>query len=399
MNLPPLTHTPSSPWSRLQHHTLANFTAVGWAYVLVTVIATATQYLPAPHMLNGFEVTWYNNYVIFKQSFFHLLDGKNLYIAYPAEHHDLYKYTPTFSLFFGLFAFLPDALGLLLWNALNVGVFFYGFSRLPFLSTTVKAGALWLMIPEMMTTTQNCQSNALMAGLILCCFNALESGRSLTGAFNIAAGFFVKLFALVGGALFLLYPGKVRTGVYLAACFAILFALPLLVASPSAYLQQFANYREMLAMDASASHGMGVEGMLTTWFSIDAPKNAVLAAGVVIFLLPFARVRMYQNASFKLLALASILLWCVIFNHKSESPTFIIAVAGVSIWYFLRPRAWFDLVLGLLVVIFTSLSPTDLFPSYVFHNWVVPYVLKGAFCVFVWFRLVYEMMTMGGSEQ
>src|ERR1700743_2195907 len=50
------------------------------------------------------EVTEYNNYIIFKNSFFHLISGKNLYTIYPFEQWDYFKYTPTFSLFMGLFA-------------------------------------------------------------------------------------------------------------------------------------------------------------------------------------------------------------------------------------------------------------------------------------------------------
>jgi hypothetical protein len=50
----------------------------------------------------------YNVYVIFKQAFFHLIAQKNLYILYPHEHWDLYKYSPTFALFIVLLAYLPD---------------------------------------------------------------------------------------------------------------------------------------------------------------------------------------------------------------------------------------------------------------------------------------------------
>jgi hypothetical protein len=168
----------------------------------------------------------------------------------------------------------------------------------------------------------------------------------------------------------------------------------LLVITPAEYFQQFVNYREMLATDADFAHGMGVWAILHSWFSLDVPKLLVTGAGIVIFLLPFARLQMYRESQFRLMALASILLWCVIFNHRSESPTFIIAVAGVSIWYFLRKRGWAELVLGLLVIVFTSLSPTDLVPSWFYYEWVLPFALKGAFCVVVWFRLIYEMLAL-----
>src|SRR2546423_1725063 len=46
----------------------------------------------------------YNNYIIFKQSFYHLIQNKDLYMFYPSEHWDLFKYSPTFAFFFGIFA-------------------------------------------------------------------------------------------------------------------------------------------------------------------------------------------------------------------------------------------------------------------------------------------------------
>lgn len=42
----------------------------------------------------------YNNYVIFKMSFPHLVNNEDLYIVQPEEHWDLYKYTPTFAVLF-----------------------------------------------------------------------------------------------------------------------------------------------------------------------------------------------------------------------------------------------------------------------------------------------------------
>ncbi|MBK8081312.1 MAG: hypothetical protein IPK25_14155 [Saprospiraceae bacterium] len=71
----------------------------------------------------GIEYNKYNNYTIFEKSFQHLKNNQDLYILYPEEHWDLYKYTPSFSVLFGIFSVLPDWLGLTLWNILNAMVF------------------------------------------------------------------------------------------------------------------------------------------------------------------------------------------------------------------------------------------------------------------------------------
>src|SRR5688572_21073146 len=62
--------------------------------------------------------TTYNNYIIFKQSFFHLIESKDLYDSFVEEQGDLFKYSPAFALIFGILAILPDVLGLSLWNIL-----------------------------------------------------------------------------------------------------------------------------------------------------------------------------------------------------------------------------------------------------------------------------------------
>lgn len=38
----------------------------------------------------------YNNYSVFRSSYFHLVQGKDLYIEYPSEHSDVFLYNPVF---------------------------------------------------------------------------------------------------------------------------------------------------------------------------------------------------------------------------------------------------------------------------------------------------------------
>ena len=83
-------------------------------YVLFALGASVQSLLlsPKPLLEGGIEYSNYNNYVIFSESFHHLKNNQDLYIAYPDEHWDLFKYTPTFSVFFGFFTLFPDWLGL-----------------------------------------------------------------------------------------------------------------------------------------------------------------------------------------------------------------------------------------------------------------------------------------------
>ncbi|MBL7881267.1 MAG: hypothetical protein JNN23_15650, partial [Chryseobacterium gambrini] len=78
----------------------------------------------------------------------------------------------------------------------------------------------------------------------------------------------------------------------------------------------------------------------------------------------------------------------------SESPTYIIAVAGVMIWLFLQKKRT-PIVYAMLkfVIKLTCFSPSDLFPKFIKQNYIVKYSLKALPCIVVWFRIIYELVT------
>jgi hypothetical protein len=67
-------------------------------------------------------------------------------------------------------------------------------------------------------------------------------------------------------------------------------------------------------------------------------------------------------------------------------------MAGVAIWFFMRPRKWWDVTLFIYAILFTSLSTTDLVPSVVKKNFFEPYVLKAVPGIFIWLRIIVEMI-------
>ena len=62
--------------------------------------------------------------------FWHLVEQKNLYAAYPLEHFDFFHYGPVFSLVIAPFAILPDLAGVLLWGIFNVLILYYALNQL-----------------------------------------------------------------------------------------------------------------------------------------------------------------------------------------------------------------------------------------------------------------------------
>ncbi|MCE7041310.1 glycosyltransferase family 87 protein [Dyadobacter sp. CY312] len=336
--------------------------------------------------------TCYNNYVIFKQSFFHLIEGKDLYILYLEEQWDLFKYSPAFALLFGLFAYLPDPVGLSLWAILNAAVLFFSVYYLPNIDIRTKGLILIFVFSETLTTLQNEQSNALITGLLIFTFGFLERRKYWLASLCIVSTIFIKLFGIVGLALYLLYPGKLKL-VYTALFWTVLFTLlPLLVVDQNQFVFLYKSWANMLSNDHSISDGLSVIGWLKTWFNWQVNKTYVSLAGVVLFCIPLLRIKGYNIFQYRILMLASILIWVVIFNHRAESPTFIIAISGVALWYFSQAQNTENLVLLILALIFTGLSSTDLFPKFIRDQYVWPYVLKAVPCILVWGKILYDLM-------
>ncbi|GAB3536487.1 glycosyltransferase family 87 protein [Pontibacter brevis] len=365
-------------------------------YILITLIA-GIQALTSgtkTNEVNGLEYNRYNNYTIFERSFYHLKNNQDLYALYPEEHWDLYKYTPTFSVFFGLFAVFPDWIGLNLWNLLNTILLLVAVYYLPRLNNLEKGLVLITALIELLTSIQNEQSNGLIAGLLVLAFGLLENKKYLFATLCIVFSAYIKLFGIVGYALFLLYPKKWKLAVYSALWTVILFAIPLLFVDYKQYIWLFQSYSEMLSQDHSTSYGFSVMGWLNSWFGLEVNKNMVVLIGAVIFLIPLSRRKAYSIYSFRYLTLASILIWIVIFNHMAESPTFIIAMTGVALWFVRSEKNALNVTLFVGAVIFTMLSPTDLFPKFLREEYVRPLTLKGVPCILIWAKVIYDMLVL-----
>ena len=369
---------------------------VFFIFIALAIIASSQSMLSdtKTYEPDGAAYQRHNNYIIFKQSYFHLKQNQDLYILYPNEHWDLYKYSPTFSALFTPLALMPDWLGLHFWNLINAILFLLAVYYLPGLNNFQKGSLLILSAFELMTSLQNSQSNGLMAGLMIGAFAFLERDRFSLAMLCIVASVYVKLFGIVAFALCIFYPQKIKLIAYAIFWSIVFFAIPFMFLDWPAYQVQLGSWLNMLSHDHSTSYGYSVMGWLYSWFSLVLNKAHVFLAGVILFLMPMIRYKQFNNLHFKLLTLASILIWVVIFNHKAESPTFIIAMSGVALWFVISKKNKLNIGLFILAFLFTSLSSTDLFPASIRESVVKPYCLKAVPCILIWIKIFWEMMTI-----
>jgi len=376
----------------LSFHPLQILLAV---YIILAFVSASQAYVlkvkPAPGEIP--TTTKYNNYVIFKYSHFHLLEGKDLYRSYyPEEYWDLYKYSPTFALFFGCFAWFPDWLGLTLWDLLNVMVFFIAILYLPGFDDKKKMLILLLSVPDVLTSLQNSQSNVFVTGWLILGFVLLERKSYFVATLCLVATFYIKIFGVVALILLLFYPGKRKSILYAIFWMIILWIIPAIIIGFKPLLNTYLQYENMLKNDQSVSLGISVMGWIKSWFGFDMSKTVLALTGFLIMCIPVVNFRKFTEYTNRILLFSALLIWMVIFNHKAESPTFIIATAGIFLWFFSTKKSLINIVLLCFVVVFTSLSYTDLFPPSVRENLIDHYVIKVVPCILVWIKIMVDLL-------
>jgi hypothetical protein len=341
-----------------------------------------------------------NNYNIYKKVYFHTINKLPLYKEYPLEYFDHNHYGPVFSLVIAPFAVLPDYLGLPLWGLFNAGILAWAITQLPLKSTQINA-ILWICFQELLTALLGLQFNPMMTAIIILSFVYIEKAKDFWSAFFIVLGVFVKLYGIVGLAFFFFSKHKIKFIVSLLFWSLVLFLLPMLISSPEYILQTYREWLERLVEKNNENTGLNsyqdisIMGMVRRLFQESTLSNLpFLLGGVILFGLQYLRLQQYKEVSFRLMLLASVLIFTVIFSSGSESPTYIIAFVGVAIWFVIQPKPISNLHIALFIfaLILTSFSPSDLIPNYLKDNYIRHYALKALPCVVIWFAIVYEML-------
>lgn len=359
-------------------------------WIIITLISVVKQ----------LKIGNYNNYKIFKNVYFHTIEKLPLYKEYPLEYFDHNHYGPIFSLLIAPFAVLPDYIGMPFWGLFNTGILAWAIIQLPLKSSQINA-ILWICLHELLTTLLGLQFNPMMTAIIILSFVYIEKGKDFWSAFFIVLGVFVKLYGIVGLAFFFFSKNKIKFILSLLFWNFALFALPMLISSPEYIIQTYQEWFSRLVEKNSENTGLNsyqdisLMGMVRRFFQDSTiPNLPFLIGGVFLFGLQYLRINEYKEQAYRLMLLASVLIFTVIFSSGSESPTYIIAFVGVAIWFVIQPKPISNFYIGLLIfaLILTSLSPSDLIPKYLKDNYIRPYALKALPCVLIWLAVVYEML-------
>ena len=340
-----------------------------------------------------------NNYLLYKWSWFHLIQQKNIYLHYPELFFDCHHYGPFFGLIIAPFAILPDWLGVMLWSVFNTYMLYLAVTMLP-LDKTKQLFIMLICAHELMTSSFSVQVNPFVTALILFSFIFIRREKDFWAALMIIIGTYIKLYGIVGLAFFFFSKNKIKLIWGLVFWAVVLMGLNMLVSSPKFVIQSYFDwYHSLQAKDvennASRMQDIGVKGLLRRIFGLQLSDLVVLIPGVIMFLTSYIRFDKFKSVQFQLLILASTLIFPIIFSSSSESPTYIIAFLGVAIWYMNldRPVTKFEIFLIIFAIVITSFSPSDLFPRYLSENVTKKYGLKALPVLMVWLKIIYETWT------
>ena len=360
--------------------------------VLITIIVSMQSFSTGTWEGHGGLHSNFNNYLIFKTASTHLLQGLDLYILHPSDHFDLYKYSPLFAMLMAPFTLLPDWLGLILWNLLNLFFLVAGLRLLPGLSKKQVTFILLISFFELVGSIMNEQSNALMSGLMVLGIAMLEKDKPLWATLFLVFSVYVKLFSLVVFMIFLFYPSRIKSIIYSAFWFIVFAFLPIVVTGWEGLIETYLSWLNMLGNDFNDSVGFSVLGILTKWFNYQGSKTIVFLAGVILMILPLVKVNQFRLRSFRYAMFSAVLIWIIIFNHKAESPTFIIAMTGIGLYFTTQKFSWDNKLLLIFVLVFVSLVYSDLMPPKPRNNFFHPYFIKAFPCIIIWIKIIYELI-------
>jgi hypothetical protein len=344
-----------------------------------------------------------DNFLIFRGVFYHVWQQKNLFIYYPSEYVSFNNYGPAFSLIIAPFAVLPVYLGCFLWGAANATSLFVAIRMLP-IKKEFQIIIYWISCLEMMTSMHSMQFNPMFTAFFIFAFVFTHRGKDWLATFFIAATILSKVYGIAGLALFFFSKNKARFVLSFIAWMAVFFALPMVFSSPEYILNTYVEWyyqiikRNQQNIETSMIAGLqdiSVPGMIRRIFNYYNFSDLKLIAIAGIFaLVPLFRNRKFYSLTFQLQYLALILISIVIFSSAAESPTFVIAVTGVALWFILqkKPAVLWQKITLILLFLLTMLSPTDLFPVYIRENFIKAYSLKALPCFIVWCIIIYQLL-------
>lgn len=349
----------------------------------------------------------YNNYKIFENVFPHVINGLPLYVEYPTEYYDVNHYGPIFALVIAPFSILPEWLGMIFWILMNTYFLFYAIRQLPF-NESQRIIVYWYSLCELMTAQGVQQFNISVAAFIILSFVLIEKEKEFWASCLILLGTLIKIYPIVGLAFFFFSKHKLRL-VFSCVFWGCLFlVLPIFFSPGTDYISsQYIAWLERLEIKNglnmfAISQNISLLGIVRKLTGCSLYSDLwLIIPGLILFFIPYFRIQQYKYLRFRLMLLANVLLYVVLFSTGSEASGYITLMIGVAIWYICSPSVHkrYNRYLFFTTLIFVALCSTELVPPGIRHHIIGPYALKAWPCTIVCFTICYEMIFLDFKDR
>ncbi len=312
-----------------------------------------------------------DRYKVFLVYKFGTLDFWNNINPYANWQHplDRYLYGPVFSVFFPVFAFLPSWLGAVLWNTFNYTLFFLAVSALPApqFDFKKKCFVFWFLFPIALTDLVYFQSNLLVASLFMLVYSMLERNQFMYGILLLSFSAFSKIYGLIQLGTLLFYKRFTRNAVVAALLFAGLFFVPLFKIPGPELLSYYQSWFTAIGQRHNPLDFEVIYRLLYLLGYKSVVDHVVYVQGISLLFIcagTLLNYKRYQEATFRTQVLGILLGWVILFSTTAEKHTYVIAMAGLVLWYLSGPKPAFDKILLWLNFFLIILVPIDaIFPK------------------------------------
>jgi hypothetical protein len=370
-----------------------NVWVLGSIWVLAGIVTGWKQY-----SLSEVQ-SFVNNFVIFKSSFGHFVHHLPLYLEYPKEYFDLYLYGPVFAILIAPFAVLPLGISVVLWNVLNAVLLFLALMELP-MGISKKLGILWIVFNSLLTALLNTQFHAICVSMIIWSYIYVQRGKEFWSAALIVLGILVKFYGIVGLAFFFFSKDRWRFVGYLVFWLLAWGLLPMLVGGLDYGWRCYGEWLDILQhkneLNVDVSNfrtDVCVMGMFRRILGDGTLSNMwFLVPSMLLNVWVYFQPKKWADTTFQLRILAFVSIYLMLASTGTESPTLVMAMPGLGIWFVLSEQKkwqWGFLILTLLI---SSFSPTDLFPKFLREAYINRYGLMILPLLGVWLALAVDLL-------
>ena len=290
---------------------------------------------------------------------------------------------------------LPNWLGPFVWNLGNYSLFALSIFTLPKRYDAYKVKIFLFLLLVLEQSVFPFQYNIVVAYIFLFSFSLLERGKGFWAVLLIMISATTKVYGIVELLILFCYPKPFRR-LGLAALIGILLLLsPAIKVGIDGLIPCYMNWWNMLSQHQSSDTFASLLYAYPLRYILDQYRIVQIVTIGLIIAFFFVKSNRWHEFEFRATTLGVLMGWIIVFGDSSEVHTYLIALSGYMLWYYLQEHhTVLDKVLFWALIVFFGIIPTDvLVPSRV-HNFLNGTLYINVYLyTIVWCKMVWSMIS------